>query len=190
MLLFGAVAAAFAVLSTSALAGSGGIYRVPSAAMEPTLRVGVIVVVVPDPHPSVGDIIVFHPPAGALDEICGNVHEKPAQACAQPTKQPSSANYIKRIVAGPGDTFLMRNGRAYRNGKLEQQGYASFAGCTKSAPDCNYPTPIRIAAGYYFTLGDNRDQSDDSRFWGPVPSHWIIGNAFVTYWPPDRIGLF
>jgi signal peptidase I len=39
-------------------------------------------------------------------------------------------------------------------------------------------------------MGDNRGESDDSRFWGPVPSGWIIGAAFLTYWPPDRIGVF
>ena len=39
-------------------------------------------------------------------------------------------------------------------------------------------------------MGDNRDYSDDSRFWGPVPRAWIIGEAFFTYWPPDRIGFF
>ena len=38
-------------------------------------------------------------------------------------------------------------------------------------------------------MGDNRGASDDSRFWGPVPRDWIIGEAFATYWPPDRIGL-
>jgi signal peptidase I len=39
-------------------------------------------------------------------------------------------------------------------------------------------------------MGDNRGYSDDSRFWGPVPRSWIIGTAFFTYWPPDRIGFF
>jgi signal peptidase I len=39
-------------------------------------------------------------------------------------------------------------------------------------------------------MGDNRGESDDSRFWGPEPRGWIIGKAFVTYWPPNRVGVF
>ncbi len=50
------------------------------------------------------------------------------------------------------------------------------------------PKPITIPPNEYFMMGDNRGLSDDSRFWGPVPRSWIIGEAFFTYWPPDRIG--
>ena len=39
-------------------------------------------------------------------------------------------------------------------------------------------------------MGDNRDESDDSRFWGPVPKKWLIGVAFATYWPLNRLGIF
>jgi signal peptidase I len=42
----------------------------------------------------------------------------------------------------------------------------------------------------WFMMGDNRGLSDDSRFWGPVPAKWIIGDAFFTYWPLNRIGFF
>jgi signal peptidase I len=53
---------------------------------------------------------------------------------------------------------------------------------------CNLPKTITIPKGYFFMMGDNRGESDDSRYWGPVPKAWIIGEAFATYWPPDRIG--
>ena len=48
---------------------------------------------------------------------------------------------------------------------------------------------IKIPPGQYFMMGDNRPDSEDSRYWGPVPDKWIIGVAFFTYWPPGRIGL-
>ena len=53
---------------------------------------------------------------------------------------------------------------------------------------CTFATPIRVPRGLWFMMGDNRGDSEDSRFWGPVPASWIIGDAFFTYWPPDRIG--
>jgi signal peptidase I len=56
--------------------------------------------------------------------------------------------------------------------------------------DCNLPTEITIPPDHYFMMGDNRGESDDSRFWGPIPREWIIGKAFATYWPPKKIGIF
>ncbi len=56
--------------------------------------------------------------------------------------------------------------------------------------ECNLPTPITIPPDHYFMMGDNRGESDDSRFWGPIPRDWIIGKAFATYWPPKKIGVF
>jgi signal peptidase I len=166
-------------------------YEIPTLSMYPTLEEGQRVLVDRLGNeffaPSVGDIIVFHPPAGAPSETCGEVMGA-GQACDRPTRQESNQNYIKRVVAGPGDTIKIIDGRVYRNGELEKAPYASFAGC--NAADCNYRTPIKIPAGHYFVMGDNRDNSDDSRFWGPVPRSSIIGEAFLTYWPPDRIGIF
>lgn len=167
-------------------------YRIPSGSMEPTLKIGQRVLVDRIGNdffaPSVGDIVVFHPPAGAGSEECGVVSRKAGQACARPTRQESSENYIKRVVAGPGDTIAIVNGHVILNGKRQHEPFANFAGCQNNA-DCNYPAPIKVPAGYYFMMGDNRDFSDDSRFWGPVPRAWIIGAAFFTYWPPDRIGF-
>ena len=167
-------------------------YRIPSGSMEPTLRIGQRVLVDRIGNdffsPSVGDIVVFHPPAGAPNEVCGN-QPGTGQACDDPTKTRSTENYIKRIVGGPGDMIKIIDGLVYRNGKKEKQSYASIAGCTIQSLDCNYPNAIKIPAGHYFMMGDNRDYSDDSRFWGPVPRTWIIGEAFFTYWPPDRIGF-
>jgi signal peptidase I len=168
-------------------------YRIPSGSMEPTLAVGQRVLVnrigmrFSEPH--VGEIVVFHPPREAEHQICGQPHMVTAggAACSQPEpEQSSSVNFIKRIVGGPGDIIYIREGHVFRNGKPEPDSYIRPCG---GVAECNFPTPITIPAGHWFMMGDNRGQSDDSRYWGPVPTGWIIGGAFATYWPLDRIGL-
>ena len=166
-------------------------YRIPSGSMEPTLAIGQRVLTNRlINHPSVGDIVVFHPPSGAdpANPQCANPNQGAghAQACDASTSQESSETFIKRVVAGPGDTIYIRDGHVYRNGVAEKDRYIYPCG---GDPSCTFRTPIKIPAGDYFMMGDNRGASDDSRFWGPVPNKWIIGVAFFTYWPPDRIGF-
>ncbi len=169
-------------------------YRIPSGSMEPTLTIGQRVLVnrigerFGGPH--VGEVAVFHPPKEAEHEVCGgptpHMVTYGGAACSEPEPEHSNVNFIKRIVAGPGDTIFIREGHVYRNGKRESDGYIRACG---ERPECNFPTPIKIPPGHWFMMGDNRGESDDSRFWGPVPTGWIIGQAFATYWPPDRIGF-
>jgi signal peptidase I len=166
-------------------------YRIPSPSMYPTLHISQRVLTNRlISHPSVGDIVVFHPPAGAdpVSPVCGDSNQGAghSQACGQSTAQESTQTFIKRVVAGPGDTISIQNGHVYRNGVREKDTYIEQCG---SDPSCNFRSPIRIPPGEYFMMGDNRGASDDSRFWGPVPDKWIIGVAFFTYWPPDRIGF-
>jgi signal peptidase I len=163
-------------------------YRIPSESMEPTLNVGQRVLVnrvgTHFSDPKVGTIVVFHPPKGADDNRCGRP-QAPGQACPFPTKGRSDQNFIKRIVAGPGDRVRILDGHALVNGKRQKDG---FTRPCQGGSGCDFPNEIRVPKGYYFVMGDNRGSSDDSRFWGPVPKKWIIGGAFATYWPPDRIG--
>ena len=171
-------------------------YQIPSESMEPTLDVGQRVLVnrfIYDfKDPKAGDIVVFHPPAGADNApSCGlKVHgTQPVDvgmACPKPTSSESSQNFIKRIVAGPGDTLAVKDGHPVVNG-VEKTDEPYIRACG-NAGACNLPKTITIPPGMYFMMGDNRGESDDSRFWGPVPEDWIIGEAFATYWPPDRIG--
>jgi signal peptidase I len=167
-------------------------YRIPSGSMEPTLHIGQRVLTNRlAGNPSVGDIVVFHPPKGADPQdnpICGDPNQGPghAQPCDKPTPGESSQTFIKRVVGGPGDRITIIDGHVYRNGVREQDGYAAPCG---GGNTCTFRTPIVVPPGEYFMMGDNRGASDDSRFWGPVPSKWLIGIAFFTYWPPDRIGF-
>jgi len=169
-------------------------YRIPSPSMVPTLDVGQRVLTNRlAGNPSVGDIVVFHPPHGADfdNPVCGDPNQggsggPNAEACDKPTPQESSQTFIKRVVGLPGDTIRIVNGHVIRNGVREKDAYIEQCGDT---PSCNFGKPIKIPPGYYFMMGDNRGASDDSRFWGPVPSKWLIGTAFFTYWPPDRIGF-
>ena len=167
-------------------------YRIPSPSMVPTLQVGQRVLTnrLID-HPSIGDIVVFHPPHGADlgAGVCGNPNQGGGhtQLCGTPTPQQSQQTFIKRVVAGPDDTVQLINGHVYRNGVREKDSY--IVPCSADTPSCTFRTPIRIPPGDYFMMGDNRPDSEDSRYWGPVPDNWIIGVAFFTYWPPDRIGF-
>jgi signal peptidase I len=169
-------------------------YRIPTPSMVPTLDPGQRVLTNRlVNHPSLGDIVVFHPPQGATppnngNPVCGNPNQGGghAQACDAPTAAESGQTFIKRVVGGPGDRIQIVNGHVYRNGVPEKDSYIEQCGTDSS---CNFRTPIVIPPGEYFMMGDNRGASDDSRFWGPVPDKWVIGVAFFTYWPPDRIGF-
>ena len=165
-------------------------YRIPSASMVPTLAVGQRVLVQRvDTHPSLGEIVVFHPPAGAnpMPAVCGD----PAQGtgdgspCDRPTARESSQTFIKRVVGLPGDRLSIRDGHVYRNGRRERAPYAEP--CVGDV-GCTFTRTITVPRGDYYMMGDNRPESDDSRFWGPVPQRWIIGTAIATYWPLNRIG--
>ena len=166
-------------------------YRIPSGSMEPTLTIGQRVLTNRlAGNPGLGDVVVFHPPAGAdpSDPVCGNPNQGPGhpQPCGKPVPHESTTTYIKRVVGLPGDHIAIRNGHVIRNGAREKDSYIEPCG---AVPECNLPRAITVPPGDYFMMGDNRGDSDDSRFWGPVPSNWIIGIAFFTYWPPSRIGF-
>jgi signal peptidase I len=145
--------------------------------------------------PEIGDIVVFHPPLGAdgPGPECGAPRERGSggqviQACPAPVDEKSETNFIKRIVAGPGDTLSVRDGHPVVNGEIAEEDF--IRPCQGVGGECDLPKEITIPPDHYFMMGDNRGASDDSRFWGPVPRDWIIGKAFATYWPPDRIGIF
>jgi signal peptidase I len=171
-------------------------YKIPSGSMLPTLALGQrILVNRMDTDPGIGDVVVFHPPHGAdlgSGQCAGSRQGFGADGaalagpCDQPLASESEQTFVKRVVGLPGDVLQIVDGHVIRNGKHEPDAYIAACG---GAPECTFSRSIRVPAGDYYMMGDNRGDSDDSRFWGPVPQHDIIGVAFFTYWPPDRIGV-
>lgn len=111
--------------------------------------------------PQRGDIIVFHPPTE------------------------SDTDFVKRVIAVPGDSVDIRNGSVYVNDDLS--GYVDVV--TDPRDHFNFPI-IEVPDGEYFVLGDNRRASNDSRSWGYVHQDDIVGRAWALYWPLSAFNLF
>ena len=144
-------------------------FYIPSESMEPALKPGdrVLVNKLSYHFHAIhrGDIVVFkRPPSEASD--------------------PTIKDLIKRVIGLPGETIEARNGKVYINGRLLNEPYLNAdSGTTTSLPARVVPPDT------YFVLGDNRINSKDSRFIGPIPKSLIVGRAFVRVWPLSSIGL-
>jgi len=113
--------------------------------------------------PERGDIVVFDPPT------------------------PSNKPYIKRVIGLPGEEVTIQDGSVFVDGQKVSEAYLQGEETECRGRDaCD--TGI-VPDGHVFVLGDNRDNSEDSRGFGPVPVENIIGKAWVTYWPSNDIGI-
>jgi signal peptidase I len=172
-------------------------YKIPTGSMIPTLKIGQRILVNRlATHPGIGDIVVFHPPDGAIaigpngDGVCGNRDQggEQSQACDKPSGGESAQTFVKRVVGLPGDHLRIVDGKVFRNNVQERGSY--IQPCETGPGYCNFPREITVPRGDYYMMGDNRGISDDSRYWGPVPQKYIVGEAVATYWPLDRLGIF
>lgn len=171
---------AIAASLSLAACGSGDTqtYEYPSESMEPAIaykqKVTVDLSAYEAAAPARGDVVAYHPPRGAdaAGGECGVEHPA-AQPCPRGTTGLSSATFIKRIVALPGERLSIRDGLPVVDGKPVLAGVIQQ--CRVEA--CELPRPITIPAGEYFVMGDNSAASFDSRFSGPVPRAAILGQA-------------
>jgi signal peptidase I len=122
-------------------------------------------VVYPFHPPERGDIVVFDAPVNNAD--------KP---------------YIKRVIGLPGETVETRDGVVYVDGDAVEEPYleGERTFCSPGRTDC---AAVTVPEGSVFVLGDNRDNSSDSRAFGPISIDNIIGKAWITYWPFDAAGV-
>ncbi|HQM15791.1 MAG TPA: signal peptidase I [Candidatus Woesebacteria bacterium] len=120
-------------------------------------------------HPKRGDVIVFHAPISAN--------------CPQGT----GCDYIKRVIATPGESVEIKNGKIFVNSILLEENYLPDSFVTNSG-DFTRNGPVVMGDNEYFVVGDNRSYSSDSRAWGPVDKELIVGKAFFRYWPPESMG--
>ncbi|HDN84601.1 MAG TPA: signal peptidase I [Candidatus Aerophobetes bacterium] len=144
-------------------------FWIPSGSMEPTLMVGDRIMAYKIFYGinrvKRGDIIIFKFP---LD----------------PKK-----DFVKRVIGLPGDTIEIRKKEVYVNKKRLIEPYAVHSDNWDTGFPRDEYGPVKVPPDSLFVLGDNRDSSEDSRYWGYVPKENIIGKAFLIYWPPWRIRI-
>ncbi len=164
-------------------------FKIPSSSMEDSLKIG--------DHLFVSKFIYgIRVPFFKEKRILKLKNVKRKEVIVFEYPKDTSKDYIKRCIGLPGDTVEIKDKKVYVNGKLLNEPYVMHKD-PNIYPNTEYISisrkrrdnfgPIIVPKGEYFVMGDNRDFSSDSRFWGPLPEKYIKGRALINYWPPARI---
>lgn len=159
-------------------------YKIPTASMEPTLLIGDHLVV---------NKMLYTPATGPIDNIVApsrKVRRGDIVVFRSPAEP--EQNVVKRVIGLPGESIRIEKKRVYINGELLDEPYAYFS---RPAPEDshnpfidtrgdNLPRTV-VPENHFFVMGDNRDNSYDSRFWGTLPGDLIRGRALMVYWSYD-----
>ena len=139
---------------------------IPSGSMEPTLEINDRLIIEKMSYrfrsPERGDVVVFSPTEKLLQQNFKDA-------------------FIKRVIGLPGEKIQVKGGRVYVNDKPLREKYI------EEEPQYDYG-PVTVPEEQYLVLGDNRNNSYDSHYWGFVPKENLIGRAVVRFWPLDRAG--
>ena len=158
-------------------------FKIPTGSMENNLLIGDHLLV---------NKFVFGPTAGSLDRALLPVREiRRGDIVVFKYPNEPERDFIKRVVGLPGETLELRNKKVYVNGQPLDEPYVHFL---EPASDSDEVTrfdvrerygPVRVPEGHFFVMGDNRDNSQDSRYWGFLPRGYIKGKALMIYWSFD-----
>jgi len=163
-------------------------FFIPSRSMEPTLDVGDRVVVNRLTYrlgePRDGQVVVFVRQTGNRAPAAQGPLSWVRRAVAQSLggTPPGSEDLIKRVVGVPGDVVEGRNGKLWRNGRQVVEPYLPPNTFTSDFG------PVRVKPGRYWVMGDNREDSADSRYFGQIPRSALVGHAFIKVWPVNHVG--
>ena len=163
---------------------------IPSGSMKPTLIEGDRIIVERVTHffkkPQRGDILVFYPPFVKINKTpLGILARRTGIGC-------NDVAFIKRVIGLPGDKVEVKK---YHDGKYAvlindkplKEDYILSENDYIPCSETMYCGPMIVPQGKYFMMGDNRGNSEDSRFWGFLPEHRIVGRAITVFWPLNRI---